>query len=74
MGTGMQLWMLLAAMNIPRAAWPLLLVLTHGIPLADAVCFENLMAAIQRQGHIAEHTHSWLTEMDEGMRRPSGTS
>jgi hypothetical protein len=52
---------------------PLLLAPTGGTFPADAGGFHNLMLAIRRQGHIAEHTHAGPTTLDEGRRRPGGT-
>ena len=73
MGHGALSWMLLTAMEIPRPAWPLLLAPTGGTFPVDTVGFSNLMLAIRRQGHIAEHTHAGPTTMEEGQRRPGGT-
>ena len=73
MGHGALSWMLLTAMEIPRPAWPLLLAPTGGTFPVNGGGFANLMLAIRRQGHIAEHTHAGPTTLDEGHRRPGGT-
>ena len=73
MGHGALAWMLLSSMHIPRPAWPLLLAPSGGTFPANADGFEQLMIAIRRQGHIAEHTHHGPTTLEEGSRRPGGT-
>ena len=48
-------WLLLEAPRVPRASWPLVLILWHNqLPTGDEG-LRQLMESIRQQGHIAEH-------------------
>ena len=48
-------WLLLEALRVPRASWPLVLIPWHSQLPTDEEVLRQLMVSIRHQGHIAEH-------------------
>jgi len=61
-------FLFLEAIQVPRAVWPIVLQASNGtLPLTQDA-FDNMMAMLRRQGHLAEHTHAGPTTITEGIR------
>ena len=56
-------WLLLEALRVPRASWPLVLTPWHNQLPVDDQGLRQLMESVRHQGHIAEHpiagNYSW---------------
>ena len=56
-------WLLLEALRVPRASWPLVLIPWHNQLPADDQGLRQLMESIRHKGHIAERpiaaNYSW---------------